>query len=48
LRGTGLLAINPPWTLEAEMKIVLPALARLFAPSGKGEVILEPLVAPGH
>lgn len=46
LRGTGLLAINPPWTLEAEMKIVFPALASLFTPSGKGEVILERLTAP--
>jgi 23S rRNA (adenine2030-N6)-methyltransferase len=48
LRGTGLLAINPPWTLEAEMKIVLPALAGLFAPPGKGEVILDRLAASGR
>lgn len=41
LRGTGLIAINPPWTLEREMKILLPALARQLAPAGKGTVIVE-------
>jgi hypothetical protein len=30
------------------MKIVLPALARLFAPNGKGKVILDRLAAPGR
>jgi 23S rRNA (adenine2030-N6)-methyltransferase len=43
LRGTGLVAINPPWTLEREMKILMPALAKVFAPAGKGATIVEPL-----
>jgi len=45
LRGSGLIAINPPWTLERESKILLPALARVFAPAGKGAVIVEPLAS---
>jgi 23S rRNA (adenine2030-N6)-methyltransferase len=45
LRGTGLIAINPPWTLSRDMKILLPALTRLFAPAGKGAAIVEPLSA---
>jgi 23S rRNA (adenine2030-N6)-methyltransferase len=43
LRGTGLIAINPPWTLEREMKILLPALAKVFAPEGKATTIVEAL-----
>jgi 23S rRNA (adenine2030-N6)-methyltransferase len=43
LRGTGLIAINPPWTLAREMKVLLPALAKVFAPPGKGATIVEPL-----
>jgi 23S rRNA (adenine2030-N6)-methyltransferase len=27
LAGCGLIAVNPPWTLESEMRILLPALA---------------------
>ncbi len=42
LRGTGLIAINPPWTLAREMKVLLPALAQIFAPVGKGTTIVEP------
>jgi 23S rRNA (adenine2030-N6)-methyltransferase len=45
LRGTGLIAINPPWTLEREMKILLPALAAIVAPGGKGQTIVEPLTS---
>jgi 23S rRNA (adenine2030-N6)-methyltransferase len=30
LDGTGLIVVNPPYPLEAEMKIVLPVLARLL------------------
>lgn len=43
LRGTGLIAINPPWTLARDMKMLLPALANVFAPGGKGATIVEPL-----
>lgn len=31
LNGSGLVIVNPPFTLEAEMKAVLPELARLLA-----------------
>lgn len=30
LDGTGLVVVNPPYPLEAEMKTVLPVLARLL------------------
>jgi 23S rRNA (adenine2030-N6)-methyltransferase len=30
LSGSGLIVVNPPWTLESELKILCPALARLF------------------
>jgi 23S rRNA (adenine2030-N6)-methyltransferase len=42
LRGTGLIVINPPWTLREEMDVLLPALAGLFAP-GRGEALVAPL-----
>jgi len=29
LAGTGLIVINPPWTLEAELAVLLPPLARV-------------------
>jgi 23S rRNA (adenine2030-N6)-methyltransferase len=31
LIGSGLIIVNPPYTLEAELRVVLPALGRLFA-----------------
>lgn len=38
LRGSGLILINPPWKLESELGVLLPALGRLLAgASGKGE-----------
>ena len=27
LNGSGLILVNPPWTLDAELKLLLPALA---------------------
>jgi 23S rRNA (adenine2030-N6)-methyltransferase len=42
LRGTGMIAINPPWTLAQEMNILLPALAKIFA-GGAGSTIIAPL-----
>ena len=30
LAGTGLIVINPPWTLEAELAVLLPALAEVL------------------
>lgn len=45
LRGSGLIAINPPWTLERDMRILLPALAKQLAPAGKGSFVVEALSA---
>jgi 23S rRNA (adenine2030-N6)-methyltransferase len=36
LAGAGLVLVNPPWTLERELSIVLPALAAILAPGGEG------------
>jgi len=31
LTGSGLILVNPPWTLEGELKLLAPALSRLLA-----------------
>jgi len=36
LNGCGLILVNPPWTLENELSILLPALAAILGPEGKG------------
>ena len=36
LNGCGLVVVNPPWTLEDELKEMLPALARLLDRGTKG------------
>ena len=36
LNGCGLILVNPPWTLENELAILLPALAAILGPEGKG------------
>jgi 23S rRNA (adenine2030-N6)-methyltransferase len=41
LRGSGQLIVNPPWTLEQELKILLPALAKILAPGAKDAVRLD-------
>jgi 23S rRNA (adenine2030-N6)-methyltransferase len=33
LRGCGLIAVNPPWTLHDELKLLLPALGRILSRS---------------
>jgi 23S rRNA (adenine2030-N6)-methyltransferase len=45
LRGTGQLIVNPPWTLEQDLKILLPTLAKIFAPGVKDAVHLDWLAA---
>jgi 23S rRNA (adenine2030-N6)-methyltransferase len=30
LAGCGLIVVNPPWTLDAELRVLLPALAKVF------------------
>ena len=34
LAGSGLVIVNPPYPLERELRIILPALTRLLAPTG--------------
>ena len=38
LRGTGLIVVNPPWTLQDDAQILLPALARVFWPGERCEI----------
>lgn len=41
LRGSGLLVVNPPWTLHAELEILLPALAKALSGEAKSAVTLD-------
>jgi 23S rRNA (adenine2030-N6)-methyltransferase len=41
LNGCGLLVLNPPWKLEAELSALLPALATLLGRAGKGTSRLD-------
>lgn len=41
LAGTGLILINPPWTLEAELAALLPALARVLGRERPGTFRLD-------
>ncbi|HQZ13274.1 MAG TPA: 23S rRNA (adenine(2030)-N(6))-methyltransferase RlmJ [Devosia sp.] len=41
LYGTGMIIVNPPFVLEDELKVLLPALAKLLADDGKGGYRLE-------
>jgi 23S rRNA (adenine2030-N6)-methyltransferase len=41
LRGSGLIAVNPPWTLHGELQVLLPALARALSRAAAGEVRLD-------
>jgi 23S rRNA (adenine2030-N6)-methyltransferase len=43
LAGCGLIAVNPPWTLEPELKVLLPALARLLGHANGGGYRLDRL-----
>jgi 23S rRNA (adenine2030-N6)-methyltransferase len=44
LRGTGLIVVNAPWTLQDETQILLPALAHAFWPDQRSEIRIEALV----
>ena len=41
LAGTGLIVINPPWTLEAELAVLLPALAGVLGRERAGTFRLD-------
>jgi 23S rRNA (adenine2030-N6)-methyltransferase len=41
LHGTGMIVVNPPFVLEEEMRVLLPALADLLADEGRGKWSIE-------
>lgn len=41
LAGTGLIAVNPPWTLPDELKALLPALAGALSRTAKARLTLD-------
>lgn len=41
LHGTGMIVVNPPFVLEAEMRTILPVLATLLADEARGTWSLE-------
>ena len=41
LHGTGMIVVNPPYVLEQEMRVLLPALADLLADEGRGRWSIE-------
>jgi 23S rRNA (adenine2030-N6)-methyltransferase len=41
LNGSGLILVNPPWTLEEELAVLLPALAAVLGQDGSGRFTLE-------
>ena len=41
LFGTGMIIVNPPFTLEVELQVLLPALANILAEAGQGGVRLD-------
>jgi 23S rRNA (adenine2030-N6)-methyltransferase len=41
LNGSGVIVVNPPWTLEKELAVLLPALADLLRREGKGSHRLD-------
>jgi 23S rRNA (adenine2030-N6)-methyltransferase len=41
MNGSGMIIVNPPFTLEAELKVLMPALATILGDSGHGRIELE-------
>ena len=41
LHGTGMIVVNPPFTLEGELRVLLPALLKVLAEPGRGRHRLE-------
>ena len=46
LASTGLLIVNPPWTLAGELKTILPELEKPLGQGGAGRFRLEIARAP--
>ena len=47
LNGCGLILVNPPWTLENELSVLLPGLAGILGRDGKGGFRLDWLTGEG-
>ena len=47
LNGSGLILVNPPWTLQNELAVLLPALAGILGRQGKGGFKLDWLAGEG-
>ncbi len=47
LNGCGMILVNPPWTLESELSVLLPALAGILGRDGKGAFRLDWLSREG-
>jgi 23S rRNA (adenine2030-N6)-methyltransferase len=47
LNGCGLILVNPPWTLENELSVLMPALAGTLGRDGKGGFRLDWLTGEG-
>ena len=41
LRGSGLAIVNPPWTLETELALLLPALGAILSEGGQSAIRLD-------
>jgi 23S rRNA (adenine2030-N6)-methyltransferase len=47
LNGCGMILVNPPWTLESELSVLLPVLAGILGRDGKGAFRLDWLTREG-
>jgi 23S rRNA (adenine2030-N6)-methyltransferase len=45
LNGAGMILVNPPWTLEKELLVLLPALIQVFGGAGTPGFRLDWLTA---
>ncbi|HWF97309.1 MAG TPA: 23S rRNA (adenine(2030)-N(6))-methyltransferase RlmJ [Xanthobacteraceae bacterium] len=41
MTGCGLIVVNPPWTLEQELRVMLPGLAAILAGADQGHSGVE-------